>query len=61
MLPEPRRPGRPSTWTKRQLIDAIRWRVRAGAPWRDISAGYGSQAAYGLFRRRQRMASGSGY
>ncbi|WP_420831550.1 IS5 family transposase [Amycolatopsis lexingtonensis] len=55
LLPEPKRPGRPSMWTKRQLIDAIRWRVRAGAPWRDIPAGYGSwAAAYGLFRRWQR-------
>jgi hypothetical protein len=28
--------GRPPTWTKRQLIDGIRWRVRAGTPWRDV-------------------------
>ncbi len=55
LLPLPRRPGRPPTWTKRQLIDAIRWRVRAGTPWRDIPDCYGSwAAAYALFRRWQR-------
>jgi transposase len=42
-------------WSRRQLIDGIRWRVRTGAPWRDMPAGYGSWAAvYGLFRRWQR-------
>nr|WP_233611933.1 transposase [Amycolatopsis sp. WAC 01376] len=51
----PSRPSRPSLWSKRQLIDGIRWRVRAGAPWRDIPAVYGSwSAAYALFRRWQR-------
>ena len=55
LLPVPRRPGRPPTWTKRQLIDGIRWRVRAGTPWRDIPDCYGSWAAvYALFRRWQR-------
>ena len=50
-----RRPGRPPTWTKRQLIDGIRWRVRVGAPWRDVPQCYGSWAAvYALFRRWQR-------
>jgi transposase len=48
------RPGRPPKWTKRQLIDAIRWRVRAGAPWRDLPPGYPPwPTAYGLFRRWQ--------
>jgi transposase len=47
--------GRPPKWTKRQLIDGIRWRVRAGAPWRDVPAEYGPwQTVYGLFRRWQR-------
>jgi transposase len=47
--------GRPPKWTKRQLIDGIRWRVRAGAPWRDVPAAYGPwQRVYGLFRRWQR-------
>ncbi|MGX4656297.1 IS5 family transposase [Micromonospora sp. SCSIO 07396] len=55
LLPAGRRPGRPSRWTKRQLIDGIRWRTRVGAPWRDVPECYGSWAAvYGLFRRWQR-------
>jgi transposase len=50
-----RRPGRPAKWTKRQLIDGIRWRVRAGSPWRDLPPEYGPwQTVYGLFRRWQR-------
>lgn len=54
LLPVPSRPGRPSLWSRRQLIDGIRWRVRTGAPWRDMPPGYGSWAAvYGLFRRWQ--------
>jgi transposase len=37
------------------LIDGIRWRVRVGAPWRDLPAQYGPwQTVYGLFRRWQR-------
>jgi transposase len=27
--------------SKRQLIDGIRWRTRAGAPWRDVPERYG--------------------
>jgi transposase len=55
LLPVGRRPGRPPTWTKRQLIDAIRWRIRVGAPWRDVPGCYGSwAAAYAVFRRWQR-------
>jgi transposase len=55
LLPVGVKPGRPSKWTKRQLIDGIRWRVRVGAPWRDVPESYGSwQAVYGLFRRWQR-------
>ena len=47
--------GRPPKWTKRQLINGIRWRVRAGAPWRDVPPEYGPwQTVYGLFRRWQR-------
>jgi transposase len=47
--------GRPPVWARRQLIDGIRWRVRTGAPWRDVPVGYGPwQAVYGLFRRWQR-------
>nr|WP_203880414.1 IS5 family transposase [Planobispora takensis] len=55
LLPAPTRSGRPSLFSKRQLIDGIRWRVRVGAPWRDVPACYGSwPAAYALFRRYQR-------
>ena len=55
LLPAGRKPGRPPKWTKRQLIDGIRWRVRAGAPWRDVPPAYGPwQTVYGLFRRWQR-------
>jgi transposase len=42
-------------WSKRQLINGIRWRTRTGAPWRDVPARYGPwQTVYGLFRRWQR-------
>jgi transposase len=51
LLPVGMRPGRPPKWTRRQLIDAIRWRIRVGAPWREIPERYGPwQNAYGLFR-----------
>ncbi|WP_196468587.1 transposase [Planomonospora sp. ID91781] len=36
LLPEGVRSGRPVAWSKRRLIDGIRWRVRTGAPWRDV-------------------------
>jgi transposase len=55
LLPVARKAGRPPRWTKRQLIDGIRWRTRAGVPWRDVPPQYGTwQAVYGLFRRWQR-------
>jgi transposase len=55
LLPQGCRPGRPPQWDRRLLIDGIRWRVRVGAPWRDVPQMYGSWAAmYGLFRRWQR-------
>nr|WP_255421033.1 IS5 family transposase [Micromonospora sp. M71_S20] len=55
LLPAPKRPGRPSSWSRRQLIDGIRWRIRVGAPWRDVPPQYGSwSAVYALFRRWQR-------
>ncbi len=41
LLPIGRKPGRPPKWTKRQLINGIRWRVRVGAPWRDVPVIYG--------------------
>jgi transposase len=55
LLPRGKKPGRPRTWTRRQLIDGIRWRTRAGAPWRDVPERYGPwQSVYGLFRCWQR-------
>ena len=42
-------------WTKRQLINGIRWRIRTGAPWRDVPERYGRwETVYGLFHRWQR-------
>ena len=55
LLPRGKKPGRPVTWTKRQLINGIRWRVRTGSPWRDVPDRYGPwESVYGLFRRWQR-------
>lgn len=55
LLPVGRRPGRPPVRSKRRLIDGIRWRTRAGTPWRDVPERYGPwQTVYGLFRRWQR-------
>jgi transposase len=55
LLPMGKRPGRPPTWSRRQLIDGIRWRVRTGAPWRDVPDCYGHwRSVYGLYRRWQR-------
>ena len=55
LLPRGKKPGRPPERRKRQLIDGIRWRTRAGGPWRDVPPAYGPwQTVYGLFRRWQR-------
>ncbi|MFC4119882.1 IS5 family transposase [Nonomuraea zeae] len=55
LLPVASAKGRPPKWSKRQLIDGIRWRIRVGAPWRDVPAEYAPwQTLYGLFRRWQR-------
>jgi len=55
LLPPVSKIGRPPKWPKRQLIDGIRWRIRVGAPWRDVPDRYGPwQTVYGLFRRWQR-------
>ena len=44
------RPGRP--WTPhRRVVNAILWRTRTGAPWRDLPAEYGSwKTVYGRHR-----------
>jgi transposase len=58
LLPRGKKPGRRRKSTRRQLIGGIRWRVRTGAPWRDVPARYGPwQSVYGLFRRWQRDAT----
>jgi transposase len=55
LLPRGRKPGRPPKWTKRQLIDGIRWRARTGSPWRDVPLAYRPwKTVYGPFRRWQR-------
>lgn len=55
LLPASSARGRPPILTRRQLIDGIGWRIRTGAPWRDVPERYGSwQSVYGLFRRWQR-------
>jgi hypothetical protein len=55
LLPPGKKPGRPQTWRRGQLIDGIRRRTRAGAPWRDVPERYGPwDRAYDLFRRWQR-------
>jgi transposase len=54
LLPAAPGNGRPLKWEERQLIDGIRWRVRIGAPWRDVRAEYAPwPTIYGLFRRWQ--------
>ena len=55
LLPRGKKSGRPPIWTRRQLIDGIRFRVRTGIPWRDMPAEYGPWGrVYDLFRRWQR-------
>ncbi|MFG1812037.1 IS5 family transposase [Streptomyces sp. NPDC049040] len=55
LLPVGKRLGRPRTWARRQLIDGIRWRTRAGTPWRHVPERYGPwDRIYDLFRRWQR-------
>ncbi len=54
LLPVGRKCGRPPLHAKRRLIDGIRWRTRAGAPWRDVPSWYAPwQCVYWLFRRWQ--------
>jgi hypothetical protein len=54
LLPQGKKPGRPPRGSRRRLIDGIRWRIRAGARWRDVPACCGPwQSVSGLFRRWQ--------
>ncbi|MEV5757869.1 IS5 family transposase [Streptomyces tendae] len=55
LLPAGRKLGRPRKWSRRRLLDGIRWRTRTGAPWRDVPERYGPwDRVYDLFRRWQR-------
>jgi transposase len=55
LLPLASRPGRPPVHPRRRMIDGVRWRVRVGAPWRDVPERYGPwQSVYSFFRRWQR-------
>lgn len=61
LLPKGKKPGRPRTWPVRQLIDGIRWRTRAGCPWRDVPERYGPwSSVYGLYRSWQRNGAWAG-
>ncbi|WSR11837.1 transposase [Streptomyces sp. NBC_01207] len=52
MLPQGIKPGRPQVWTRRQLMDGMRWRTRPGHPWRDVPECHGPwDRVYDLFRR----------
>jgi len=50
LFPAPAKTGRPPT-DRRQVVDAILWIMRAGAPWRDLPEDdYGPwETVYGLF------------
>ena len=52
LLPPARpRTGRPNK-DHRLAVEAILWRLRTGAPWRDLPAGFGPwQSAYSRLRR----------
>ncbi|MEU8137786.1 IS5 family transposase [Streptodolium elevatio] len=55
LLPAARKRRRPTAFTRRDQLNAIRWRTRPGAPWRDVPERYGPwESAYSLFRRWQR-------
>ncbi|MFB6712533.1 MULTISPECIES: IS5 family transposase [unclassified Streptomyces] len=59
LLPKGTRAGRPPVWSRRQLVDGIRFRVRTGVPWRDVPSEYGPWGrVYDLFRRWQRDGNG---
>lgn len=55
LLPKGTKAGRPPVWSRRQLINGIRFRVRTGVPWRDVPVECGPWGRiYDLFRRWQR-------
>jgi transposase len=57
VLPPVKPTGRPPR-DRRQVINGIRWRIRTGAPWRDIPDRYGPwETCYCPFRTWQRDGS----
>ncbi|MFJ2725237.1 transposase [Streptomyces collinus] len=40
LLPKGVKAGRPPVWSRRLLIDGMRFRVRTGVPWRDVPVEY---------------------
>ena len=57
VLPPVKSTARPPR-DRRQVINGIRWRIRTGAPWRDIPDRYGPwETCYCLFRTWQRDGS----
>ncbi|WP_240802077.1 transposase [Streptomyces sp. A1136] len=58
LLPKGKKPGRPPIWTRRLLIDGIRFRARTGITWRDVPEKYGPWGrAYDLLCRWQRIGT----
>ncbi|RAX20863.1 IS5 family transposase [Actinomyces sp. Z5] len=54
LLPAPPARGRPRVYPLRDMINAVRWRTRVSAPWRDVPARYGPWwRAYALYRAWQ--------
>lgn len=57
LLPVGSQACRPPVWSKRTSIDAIRWLVRVGSPWRDVPERHGPwQSVDWLFRTWQPSA-----
>jgi transposase len=54
--PERPRTGRPNR-DHRRIVNGIRWRLKTGAPWRDVPERYGPwQTLYSRYRRWQQAA-----
>ncbi|MEV2226928.1 transposase [Nocardia vinacea] len=59
LLPRGKKAGRPPKWSKRQIIDGIRWRTRVGAPWRDVPDRYGTPRGRFVFSGQNLSTSSS--
>lgn len=54
-IPAAKPGGRPRRWPERDLVDAIRYVLRSGCPWRYLPDGYPPWVTvYAYFRRWQR-------